>query len=80
MENRIDTIFMWVKFSDDRQHTMMVPQISKRPRYLILVYREEKNVQGDQKKHANWLFFREIVQPNLPKFAYNLIRGRRVRI
>ena len=32
------------------------------------------------KKHANWLFFREIIQPNLPKFAYNLIHGRRVRI
>ena len=39
-----------------------------------------KILQGDQKKHANWLFFREIIQPNLPKFAYNLIRRRRVRI
>ena len=26
-----------------------------------------------KKKHANWLCFREIIQPNLPKFAYNLL-------
>ena len=32
------------------------------------------------KKHANWIFLREIIQLNLPKFAYNLFRGRRVRI
>ena len=37
-------------------------------------------LQGDQKKHANWLFLGEIIQPNLPKFAYNLIRGQQVRI
>ena len=37
-------------------------------------------LKGDQKKHANWLFLGEIIQPNLPKFAYNLDRGRRVRI
>ena len=38
-------------------------------------------LQGDKKKkHANWLFLGKIIQPNLPKFAYNLIRGRRVRI
>ena len=37
-------------------------------------------LQGDQKKHANWLFLGEIIQPNLPKFAHNLIRGQRVRI
>ena len=32
------------------------------------------------KKQANLLFLREILQPNLPKFACNLFRGRRVRI
>ena len=37
-------------------------------------------VQGDNKKHANLLFFTEIMQSNLPKFAYNLIIERRVRI
>ena len=36
-------------------------------------------IQGD-KKHANWLFFIEIIQPNLPKFADNLIRSWRVQI
>ena len=40
---------------------------------------ENWNLQGD-KKQANPLFLREIIQPNLPKFAYNLVRGRRVRI
>ena len=34
-------------------------------------------VQGDQKKMP---IFGEKIQPNLPKFAYNLIRGHRVRI
>ena len=37
-------------------------------------------IKGDQRKHANWLFLIEVIQPNLPKFAYNLFRGRRVRI
>ena len=37
-------------------------------------------LQGDQKKQGNLLFLREIIQPNLPKFAYNLFRGRQVRI
>ena len=42
--------------------------------------RKNSRLQGDKKKHANWLFLGEIIQPNLPKFAFNLIRGRRVRI
>ena len=38
-------------------------------------------LQGDQKKkHANWSFLGEMIQPKLRKFTYNLIRGRRVRI
>ena len=36
------------------------------------------NIQGDEK--ITWLFLGEIIQPNLLKFAYNLIRGRWVRI
>ena len=38
------------------------------------------SIQVDNKKHANWLFLVEIIKPNLPKYAYNLIRGRRVGI
>ena len=38
-------------------------------------YKFKKIYTGWQKKHANWLFLGEIIQPNLPKFAYNLIRG-----
>ena len=35
-----------------------------------------------RKKACQLVIFREIIQPNLPKFAYNLIRlrGRRVQI
>ena len=32
------------------------------------------------KKQSNLLFLSEIIQPNLPKFAYNLFRERRARI
>ena len=28
-------------------------------------------------KHANWLFYVELMQVNWPKFAYNLLGGRR---
>ena len=42
---------------------------------------ESSLLQGDKKNMPiGYLFFREIIQPNLPKFAYDLIRERRVRI
>ena len=37
-----------------------------------------KSIQGDKKMLID--FLREIIQPNLTKFACNLIRGRQVLI
>ena len=68
-------------------NSVQVKKISVEKQFLIPIYPmqtvpEDKFilVQGDQKKHPNWLFLGEIIQPNLPKFLYNLIRGRRARI
>ena len=44
------------------------------------VKKDLEDLQGDKKNMPICFFSREIIQPNLAKFAYNLIRGRQVRI
>ena len=54
--------------------------LSKRIHLKLFNCFSHKYYRVTKKKHANWSFLGEIMQPNLSKFAYNIIRIRRVRI